>query len=71
MSKLLRNVRGFVVFSALAINTIFWSIPLLTLALVKFLIPWNALRRLVTRLGTVMDVSARRSAKSFRNIIGS
>ncbi len=50
MRKLLRNIRGCIVFSGLTLNTIFWSIPLLTLAVVKFLIPWTPFRRLITRV---------------------
>ena len=47
---MLRNFRGFIVFSALSLNTIFWSTPLLLLAVVKFVVPWQPFRRRITRV---------------------
>ncbi len=43
------NLRGLLVFAALAFNTIFWFVPLFLLAVVKLLIPARGLRRLLTR----------------------
>ncbi len=46
---LLRNIRGLVVFSGLTINTIFWFIPIIVLALIKLVLPFPPLRRVITR----------------------
>ena len=46
---LLRNIRGLVVFSGLTINTIFWFIPIIVLALIKLVLPIPPLRRVITR----------------------
>ncbi len=50
MTALLRNLRGILVFTGFAINTIFWFVPLLTLAIVKLLIPVAPVRRWLTRI---------------------
>ena len=50
MKKFIRQTRGVLVFSALTLNTIFWFLPLLLLALLKLVLPVPALRRLLTRL---------------------
>jgi 1-acyl-sn-glycerol-3-phosphate acyltransferase len=44
-----RNIRGLVVFSGLTLNTIFWFIPIIVLALVKLLLPVPPIRRMITR----------------------
>ncbi len=50
MRKLLRNLRGIVVFGGMTINTIFWFTPLFLLAIVKLLVPIPPLRRGITRV---------------------
>ena len=46
----LKNLRGVIIFSGLTINTIFWFMPILALALIKLLIPIPPLRRAVTHV---------------------
>ena len=46
----LKNLRGVIIFSSLTINTIFWFVPILALALVKLLLPIAPLRRSITRV---------------------
>ncbi len=46
----LKNLRGVIIFTGLTINTIFWFIPILALALVKLLLPIPPLRRAITRV---------------------
>ncbi len=43
------NLRGLLVFGALALNTIFWFVPLFLLAVLKLLIPIRGIRRVLTR----------------------
>ena len=50
MTALLRHLRGILVFSGFTINTIFWFIPILFLAILKFVVPLPSLRRGITRL---------------------
>ena len=50
MTALLRHLRGILVFSAITINTIFWFIPILFLAIIKFIVPLPSLRRGITRV---------------------
>ena len=50
MTALLRHLRGTLVFSAFTINTIFWFIPILFLAIIKFIVPLPSLRRGITRV---------------------
>ena len=45
----LKHIRGFIVFSGLTLNTIFWLIPIIVLALVKLVLPIPPARRLFTR----------------------
>jgi len=45
-----RNLRGILVFAGFTINTIFWSTPLLMLAVIKVLLPIAPLRRALTRV---------------------
>ena len=49
MQKLIRNVRGVLFFTALTLNTIFWFVPIMVLAILKLLLPVAALRRVITR----------------------
>ncbi len=49
MTALTRNLRGTLVFAGFTINTIFWAIPLLMLAVIKVLLPIAPLRRALTR----------------------
>lgn len=50
VTKLLRNMRGMIVFGGLTVNTIFWFVPILLLAIVKLLVPLDAVRRPITRV---------------------
>ncbi|MGB5257104.1 MAG: 1-acyl-sn-glycerol-3-phosphate acyltransferase, partial [Woeseiaceae bacterium] len=50
MIKLLRQLRGILVFSGFSINTIFWFIPIFLLAIIKLLLPVAPLRRAITRV---------------------
>ncbi|MCP5091890.1 MAG: acyltransferase [Gammaproteobacteria bacterium] len=50
MTALLRHLRGILVFLGFTINTIFWFIPILFLAIIKLVVPLPSLRRGVTRL---------------------
>ncbi len=46
----LRNLRGVTFFGGIAINTIFWFIPILVLSVVKLLLPLAPVRRGITRI---------------------
>ncbi len=50
LRSFLRNTRGVLVFAGLTVNTIFWFVPLLALAMVKLLLPIAPLRRGITRV---------------------
>lgn len=50
LAKLLRNLRGGVVFGGLTLNTVIWFVPIFLLAIVKLLLPVKAIRRVVTRV---------------------
>ena len=50
MTVLLRHLRGILVFLGFTINTIFWFIPILFLAIIKFVVPLPSLRRGITRV---------------------
>jgi len=45
----LRQARGVLTFGVLAVNTIFWFVPLMILALLKLLLPVASVRRVLTR----------------------
>jgi len=45
---ILKNLRGILVFGGFTINTIFWFVPLLALAIVKLLVPIAPVRRVLT-----------------------
>jgi 1-acyl-sn-glycerol-3-phosphate acyltransferase len=47
--RIIKNLRGVVVFAALTINTVLWFVPLMLLALLKLVIPLAAVRRVLTR----------------------
>ncbi len=46
----LRHLRGLFVFAGFAINTIFWFVPILILAIIKLLVPIAPFRRWLTRV---------------------
>jgi 1-acyl-sn-glycerol-3-phosphate acyltransferase len=48
VSAFLRQARGVLTFGALTVNTTFWFVPIMTLALLKLLLPVAALRRVLT-----------------------
>ena len=50
MRTILKNLRGILVLSGFAINTIFWFIPILLLSIPKLLLPIASLRRFITRI---------------------
>jgi 1-acyl-sn-glycerol-3-phosphate acyltransferase len=50
VTKALRQLRGILVFSGFAINTIFWFIPIFFFGIVKLLLPITTVRRSITRL---------------------
>lgn len=49
MRSFLRQTRGVLTFGMLTVNTVFWFVPLMTLALLKLLLPIAAVRRMLTR----------------------
>ena len=49
MSKFLRQTRGVLTFGVLSLNTIFWFVPVMTLGLLKLLVPVVAVRRVLSR----------------------
>lgn len=48
--SLIRQLRGIVIFAGLSVNTIVWFVPLLLLALPKFLLPMAPVRRFLSGL---------------------
>jgi 1-acyl-sn-glycerol-3-phosphate acyltransferase len=48
-TKILRNLQGLVTLSACTLNTIFWFVPLMTLAVLKLVVPIKPFRALMTR----------------------
>jgi len=50
MSAFARHLRGTLVFAGFTINTLFWFVPILGLAIVKLLVPVAAVRNAITRL---------------------
>ena len=50
MSSLIRHLRGILMFGAFALNTLFWFVPILFLAVVKLLVPIAAVRRSISRI---------------------
>ena len=49
MRSILRQVRGVLTFGVLTLNTAFWFVPVLILGVLKFLLPWRAGRRVLTK----------------------
>lgn len=49
MSGIFKHARGVFTFGILTVNTVFWFVPLMTLALLKLLLPVAAVRRVLTR----------------------
>ena len=47
---MLRQLRGILVFAGLTLNTVFWFVPLLLLALLKLIVPVAVVRRWLTKL---------------------
>ncbi len=50
VTSFFRNVRGVLFFGVLTVNTVFWFVPIMPLAIIKLLLPVPALRRLATRV---------------------
>lgn len=50
LKKILRNLTGLAAFSVVTLNTLFWIVPILLLAVIKLLLPFAAIRRFLTRL---------------------
>jgi 1-acyl-sn-glycerol-3-phosphate acyltransferase len=44
-----RQARGVVTFGVLTVNTVFWFVPVMLLALLKLILPFTAVRRVLTR----------------------
>jgi 1-acyl-sn-glycerol-3-phosphate acyltransferase len=49
MKAFLRQARGVLTFGILTVNTVFWFVPLMTLAIFKLLLPIAGVRRVLTR----------------------
>jgi len=49
LKKTLNNVQGALVFGACTLNTIFWVLPLMVLAVFKLIVPIKSFRTLMTR----------------------
>lgn len=49
VSDYLRQARGVLTFGILTVNTVFWFVPVMTLAVLKLLLPIAAVRRILTR----------------------
>ena len=49
MKGFLRQARGVLTFGVLAVNTVFWFVPVMTLGLMKLLLPIAGVRRVLTR----------------------
>ncbi|MBT8090595.1 MAG: acyltransferase [Gammaproteobacteria bacterium] len=50
MTALLRHLRGILVFSGFSINTIFWFVPIMLMAIIKLVVPITSFRIGVTRI---------------------
>lgn len=50
VSAILRNLRGILVFAGFTVNTIFWFVPIVLLAIAKLLVPIAGPRRFITRV---------------------
>ena len=49
LKKFLRNLKGLAIFAGMTLNTVFWIVPILLVAVVKLLMPLPAVRRPLTR----------------------
>ena len=49
MRSFLKQVRGVLTFGVLTINTVVWFVPVMTLGVLKLLLPVTVLRRVLTR----------------------
>ena len=49
MRSFARQSRGVVTFGVLTVNTVFWFVPVMLLALLKLILPFTAVRRVLTR----------------------
>ncbi len=49
MRRFARQARGILTFGVMTVNTVFWFVPVMTLALLKLLLPIAAVRRALTR----------------------
>ena len=47
IKKLFKNAKGFIILLIVTVNTILWFCPLLSFAIVKFLIPFKSFQRLM------------------------
>ena len=50
MMAIIRHLRGVLMFSGFTLNTLFWFVPILVLAILKLLIPVAAVRDAITRV---------------------
>jgi 1-acyl-sn-glycerol-3-phosphate acyltransferase len=50
MTAILRHIRGVLVFAGITVNTLFWFVPILPLAVLKLLLPIAAARASITRV---------------------
>ena len=50
MTAILRQIRGVLVFAGITVNTLFWFVPILPLAVLKLLLPIAAARASITRV---------------------
>jgi 1-acyl-sn-glycerol-3-phosphate acyltransferase len=50
LRALIRHLRGIAVFSIITLNTLFWFVPLLLLAVIKLVVPVTGMRRAITRV---------------------
>lgn len=49
LKNFFRNLKGLIAFSFVVLNTLFWFVPILLLALIKLMLPFAAARRFLTR----------------------
>ncbi len=49
MKAFIRHVRGVAYFGVFSVNTLFWFLPIIPLAIIKLLLPVPAIRRAITR----------------------
>ena len=49
IKKTLRNLRGILIYGGCTVNTIFWFVPLMVLAILKLMLPIKSLQNMLTR----------------------